>query len=602
MQISEVSVKVCFVGPPPQPVHINAVVCALAVFCVCFVPLLMGTEHAAAQPCASLPSFEGSKFDVIQFKVHTGTDDLRDNSSATAQLISVNGQPLQMIDLKDENAPTWEHDSTNTVKKPLSPALAPDEIGAVTITLTSHNAILQTDDNWDINDVEITLTLPPPANSCILATVTGNPWDRLTGSHGTSKTIFTPLPPVVTGSIFPQYQIYALIYAVPGCTSSSSYKCPSTGQLSYGQGSSVGTQVTVTKSFKEGLSLTATGTVGISTTSNNFGISETQGNSDSLSITKGQLQTITVAGNEDGINHDQDYFIILANPQIDLQMTNPTTVGWKMGHSGAFPNFIELTVQDLKNPSKMDPTKLKNLTALGFTSVDYATILKEDPFAGSGALNVSRYTPLGMSYSYSPPDQSSDCNNGVCTCPAVQDTITNTFQTQSIQTTSDEIDVGLTEKLGVAVESVTAAASWAWTNGTSNQNTISGNQSASATIVCPSPGYTGPEELDRHYVVVARHRPIGAVPALGTVVDRRLPPEARKKWLPPVLLVDRWVADIDRAKWLRQALARRMRYSRHGLLPDLRASLGSPHDTARPRRLLPPPRLLLLLPVRSLGH
>src|SRR5262249_76532 len=76
-------------------------------------------------------------------------------------------------------------------------------------------------------------------------------------------------------------------------------------------------------------------------------------------------------------------------------------------------------------------------------------------------------------------------------------------------------------------------------------------------------GIGGVVELDRHYVVVARHRPIGPVPALGTVVDRRLPPEARKKWLPPVLLVDRGVADINRAKRLCQALARWRRCSRH---------------------------------------
>ena len=81
-------------------------------------------------------------------------------------------------------------------------------------------------------------------------------------------------------------------------------------------------------------------------------------------------------------------------------------------------------------------------------------------------------------------------------------------------------------------------------------------------------GIGGVIELDRHDVVVARYRPIGAVCALGAVVDRRLSPQARKQWLPRILLVDGRVADIDRPERLGQALARRRRCSRHGFLPD----------------------------------
>ena len=89
-----------------------------------------------------------------------------------------------------------------------------------------------------------------------LVEVKGNPYVRLTGSQP-SKSI--PIPwQSAYGTIFPKYQIYALVYAVPGCTSTSNAKCQLTGQVQYGQGSSNGTQVSTSSSFKAGVSVTAT--------------------------------------------------------------------------------------------------------------------------------------------------------------------------------------------------------------------------------------------------------------------------------------------------------------------------------------------------------
>jgi hypothetical protein len=55
-------------------------------------------------------------------------------------------------------------------------------------------------------------------------------------------------------------------------------------------------------------------------------------------------------------------------------------------------------------------------------------------------------------------------------------------------------------------------------------------------------------ELDRHDVVVARHRPIRAIAAFGAVMDRRFAPQTREQRLPIVLLVNGWIADVDSAE------------------------------------------------------
>jgi hypothetical protein len=67
-------------------------------------------------------------------------------------------------------------------------------------------------------------------------------------------------------------------------------------------------------------------------------------------------------------------------------------------------------------------------------------------------------------------------------------------------------------------------------------------------------------ELDRHDVVVARHRPIRAIAAFGAVVDRRFAPQTREQRLPSVLLVDGWIGDVDSVERHTAAIFRVHRY------------------------------------------
>jgi hypothetical protein len=444
---------------------------------------------------AQTPS--STKFDSIRFIVHTGGDDLRGDSSATAELFSVNGQALQTLTLKRQNAGSWDNNSTHTVEAKLAQPLSGDEIGRVAVTLTSHNGFLETDDNWNIN--EVTIQFYNSSSTYQLVDVKGNPYVRLTGSQP-SKSI--PIPWQSTyGTIFPKYQIYALVYAVPGCTSTSSAKCQQTGSVQYGQGSSNGTQVSTSSSFKAGTSVTATeGAEATGSASETAGFSATTTSSQSETITKQKNNVLAISGNGDGVDHGQDYFVILTNPEIDLQTLGPTSVGWTMGYKGPIPHFVNLSVQDLSAPEKMNPSKLSELKALGFTLSDYAEILSQDPLAKSANLDPRRYSPVAWSFPYNPPNQASDCNSGLCTCPNSTIALTNTVQDQAINSTSTEVDVSFTVSAPLSPAfGLKVTDSFAWTNTSSTANTDSGTQSATAAIACPSSAYTGPQEMDVYW-------------------------------------------------------------------------------------------------------
>ena len=77
-----------------------------------------------------------------------------------------------------------------------------------------------------------------------------------------------------------------------------------------------------------------------------------------------------------------------------------------------------------------------------------------------------------------------------------------------------------------------------------------------------------------HDVVVAGDRPIGAVAALGAVVDGGLAPQTRKQRPPGVLLVDGRVADVDRVEWVCARSSRSARAAVVTTSSRIRASSG----------------------------
>ncbi len=480
--------------------------CLLASFLLSLV-----AGNAQAQLTANSPMKQ------IQFIIKTGSDDLRGDSEATAEIFSANGQPLQKVTLKKQSDSSWDNNSTHTVLAELSQQLSASQIGEIAISLIQHPGFLETDDNWNVEAVSVNLVLPYAGTFPLINNQHGFPLVRLSGSKPT-VTIGTS-----AGDVSPRYQIYGLIYAIPGCTSSTTYKCPTTGLLDYGSQSSMGTQVSLSSSFGGGVTATIGSSGGQGSGGNSGGSSggssggdnsnggsgggggangsvsfaASSSNGSNVTITKTQTSDVKLAGNADGLSHDQDYFIVLLNPLISVSGSQlqgsaaSTVIGWTPTYEPPSPEVVYLSVAELKNPSTMEPAKLTELQRLGFTTADFQEILQQDPLASSAPfLDPLRYTATTNSFPYGPPDlSSSDCNGGVCTCPNTQQSISNTVQDQSI--TSDSQSLSISAKVPV-LKYLTLGGSLSWTNSSTTANIQSGAQTATVLIACPSPSYASP--------------------------------------------------------------------------------------------------------------
>jgi len=120
-----------------------------------------------------------STFNQVTFNIETGGDDLRGDSSATASIVLPGGK--QTFTLKAQSDPGWGNNSNHSKTFTIAGAAQPlSAFGDITITLTSHNSFLETDDNWNIQNVSITVN--GPSGSACLYNHGGNPLARLTGS------------------------------------------------------------------------------------------------------------------------------------------------------------------------------------------------------------------------------------------------------------------------------------------------------------------------------------------------------------------------------------------------------------------------------------
>ncbi len=297
--------------------------------------------------------------------------------------------------------------------------------------------------------------------------------------------------------IYPKYFVLGLLYVPPGCTSTATLKCSSASSVDYLSGSSVGTRTSVQASFKEGTSVSIGADYSVDKIVG-FGMNDSSGFSSSVTdttattVSKSQSFDMKIPANGDGIDHGQDQFLLLLNPAVQIDSLGNMSE-WSFGYVKPSPTTYTLYVSWLQNPSTMPGNVANELRGRGFTDADFKAILALDPFAdGSTAIDPKRFARTTWTFPYEPAREAANCNGGVCTCTSFARTIKNDFETDDVYQFQTQLSTNSTMSGSFLDLNLKSGDSTDWTFTSSVTNIRSSTNSASVTVVCPSPTYNGP--------------------------------------------------------------------------------------------------------------
>jgi hypothetical protein len=327
---------------------------------------------------------------------------------------------------------------------------------------------------------------------------------------------------------YPKFYVVGLFYSPPGCTKTATAACATQSTVDYIDGSSAGTKISSSNSFQSGVDIKVDATLGLGTDGKggsfglggSFGYSTTTTDTSSESLTKSSSLEEKFAGNQDGVNHDQDTFLLLLNPAVAAKPIHTFDSNYACHITGASWSFgintkiaptqalYKLSVGNLKNPATMPADVAAQLKLLNFTPADYQTILAQDPLASNPLASPTtiasgRFVPTTITFPYQPPDVSTECNSGVCSCLSLQGTLKNEYAADMGTSSKSEYKVGVTQSGGINAgvfklgESI--ALNYDWIS-TSTQDDLTGStQSATASVQCPSIGYNGPTLMEVYW-------------------------------------------------------------------------------------------------------
>lgn len=274
--------------------------------------------------------------------------------------------------------------------------------------------------------------------------------------------------------------------------------------MTYGAGSTSGTSTSTVKSFKQNYSVTASTGAGFLGSGGEIAASFSYGRSTAdtkaIDLKKTSGTQINHRGPAiDGIDHDRDQIWLWLNPTVEV------TVG-ASGGEWKIPGPQTMDIQyvyvgHLKNPSLMPPGLASRLQSYGFTTEDYAEILKANPYAyGTPALDTNRYKPLQTTFPYEPPYAPGDPVPTFSFNASFSNTWTGTTST------TNEYGTGLkitgTADIAILKAKLVAEGKWTWSDTDTQSASAGTTETAQVTVGGPSYGYAGPTNMAVYYDVI----------------------------------------------------------------------------------------------------
>jgi Domain of unknown function (DUF5050) len=308
------------------------------------------------------------------------------------------------------------------------------------------------------------------------------------GGFNTASMPFVTQPPNQTATGNLKYYVLALLYAPPGLNGGKS-----TSSVDYASTTVTGTTTTLSSSFKEAAAASLQVGPKDDGGGGGFSISQTTTDSQQLDIKTTMSNDLSVTGPAaDGINHDEDFFVLWLNPTVTITVDPQNYVDWTVGVDGPTMITQRVSVSQLKNPALMSPGLKQQLA--GFTAKDYATILAMNPFAnGAAAIDPNRFLPTPQSFPYEPPLNAGDPSPLQKFNQSYQVTNTATHIVQNQYTVDLSVAGGI--NLGLFQATLSVSNEFQWTDTTTTVSTNGSTQSATVAVGGPSFGYTGPTDV-----------------------------------------------------------------------------------------------------------
>ena len=340
--------------------------------------------------------------------------------------------------------------------------------------------------------------VPGTIDACFLNGKQGTRTCMSNGFFGPCQIPADPPPP--SGTAQPKYKILTVIYAPPGTQGGGS-----TSSVAYGSGSTVGSTVSGSETFKQNYAVSVSAKAGFLGDGGEIGGSFSYGRNSSDSETLDIKKTASMQINHrgpavDGIDHDRDQIWLWLGPTVQLSLT-PTAAEWTVDES-QIADLQYVYVGHLKDPSLMPPGVAARLQAYGITPDDFAEILQADPFTDDMLpIDTDRFQPLHTTFPYEPPFAPGD--------PVPTLSFTATYaETDAISTSvANEYSVGVTvsgsfDFLSLFQAKAKAESKWTWTDTDTRSEATGTSESVSVTIGGPAFGYSGPTDMAVYYDVL----------------------------------------------------------------------------------------------------
>jgi len=346
-------------------------------------------------------------------------------------------------------------------------------------------------------------------SSSVFSTSVAN---RFTSGGRGSIQVFCPcfeISPPNWVVVQPNYYVLELLYAPPGNTSSAGFT----------NGTTQSTTTSVGNNFQSGTSEMFQVTLGFGGDKESFGQSSGTSTTTSNSSTfSNSLQTntgSTLKSTEDPIDHTQDQFWLLLNPQVAIVQALPGSVNYGMSTvNNEYPDIVNLSVLEMLNPTliplsvletQTDPTTgnplpgLKNIcanplpdnactttNACGCVANDFSAIVGLDELASQPSVNPVTYDSQRFQYVTTVTLEGPACSS----C----DPVTNTYTVTDADLTSEATGITysysagysvgntVSTPLGIASVSDTFTQSFQWSNMISFGSTNGASHSETVTL------------------------------------------------------------------------------------------------------------------------